>query len=262
MIIYQERFEKAYPFTTENIDGYYNEIDFEGKKVLTVGSSLDQAINALYLGAKNVVVYDICRDLEKFGKYKINKLKSSKTTDEFIEDILTTEEIEVQDRSEYTKEQVKRINPYLKDDDSFEKTRQIVSDKEQNITYINKDIFDGLKINEEEKFDIIITSNVTQYLDDYIALMYYPKPIDRLKVEDLLMEVFYDLKSHLKDDGVLQFAYKYAVQKIFSIIEKPNDYEAIINSTEELLKDEEFDIKKITSIDNKYEDEVIMYRKK
>ena len=52
-------YQEVYPFTTEMIAEYFSELDFKDKKVLTVGSSLDQAYNALLLGAKNIVVYDI-----------------------------------------------------------------------------------------------------------------------------------------------------------------------------------------------------------
>lgn len=48
----KKAYQEIYPFTTENIQGYMKNLDMEGKTVLTVGSSLDQAYNALALGAK------------------------------------------------------------------------------------------------------------------------------------------------------------------------------------------------------------------
>ena len=52
-------FQKVYPFTTEDISGYLTQIDVENKKVLTVGSSGDQALNSLLLGAKSATAVDI-----------------------------------------------------------------------------------------------------------------------------------------------------------------------------------------------------------
>ena len=46
----KEIFQEVYPFTTEVISGYFNELDFKDKSVMTLGSSSDQAFNALLLG--------------------------------------------------------------------------------------------------------------------------------------------------------------------------------------------------------------------
>ena len=53
--------EKAYSFTNECLETFFNSdyIDVNGKRVLTVGSSGDQALNAIYYGAKSVDVVDI-----------------------------------------------------------------------------------------------------------------------------------------------------------------------------------------------------------
>ena len=41
-------FKSVYPFTTEEIAGYFPLLELEEKKVFTVGSSSDQAFNALF----------------------------------------------------------------------------------------------------------------------------------------------------------------------------------------------------------------------
>ena len=55
---------------------------------------------------------------------------------------------------------------------------------------------------DSELFDIMITSNVFQYLEDYI----FPgeNPYEKLK------EIFTKLKGHLNEDGVLQLLYHYS----------------------------------------------------
>ncbi len=58
--VFENRFKRIYPFTTENISGYLPTFELEGKKVLTVGSSGDQAINIALSGCSDITVLDIC----------------------------------------------------------------------------------------------------------------------------------------------------------------------------------------------------------
>lgn len=60
-------FSTIYTFTTENISGYIDFFDLKDKKLLTVGSSGDQVLNAYYKGAKDITLYDI----NEFAKYYI-----------------------------------------------------------------------------------------------------------------------------------------------------------------------------------------------
>ncbi len=50
---------QIYSFTTENIAGYFEELKFDNKKVLTVAGSGDHIINSIYKGAKEVYGFDI-----------------------------------------------------------------------------------------------------------------------------------------------------------------------------------------------------------
>lgn len=52
-------FNKLYSFTTENISGYIDNFDLVNKKLLTVGSSCDQVINAILMGCKDTTIVDI-----------------------------------------------------------------------------------------------------------------------------------------------------------------------------------------------------------
>ena len=71
-------FQEVYPFTTEMISGYFKDLDFQDKKVMTLGSSSDQAFNALLLGAKKITVYDINENTAKYGKLKRDVIINSK----------------------------------------------------------------------------------------------------------------------------------------------------------------------------------------
>ena len=59
------RFAQIYPFTTENIMGYIDKFDLNGKSLLTAGSSCDQAINVAMKGCSDVTIIDVC----PFTKY-------------------------------------------------------------------------------------------------------------------------------------------------------------------------------------------------
>lgn len=54
------KFIFPYPFTTENINAYIDNFDFDNKSLLTVGSSGDQVFNAILNGCKDITLYDIC----------------------------------------------------------------------------------------------------------------------------------------------------------------------------------------------------------
>ena len=56
---YSRGFSSVYPFSTENISGYIDNFNLEEKSLLTVGSSADQALNAILKNCKDITVLDI-----------------------------------------------------------------------------------------------------------------------------------------------------------------------------------------------------------
>ena len=56
----EKKFILIYNFTTEDLCGAFSCINFNKKVVATVGSSGDQALNAIYLGSNKVYVVDVC----------------------------------------------------------------------------------------------------------------------------------------------------------------------------------------------------------
>lgn len=56
---FEKGFSRIYPFTTENIAGYIDYFDLKNKSLLTVGSSLDQALNAILCDCQDVTVLDL-----------------------------------------------------------------------------------------------------------------------------------------------------------------------------------------------------------
>ena len=63
-------FKYVYPFTTENISGYLPYFDLKDKSLLTVGSSGDQAINAILMGSKDITVVDLCMFAKEYYNLK------------------------------------------------------------------------------------------------------------------------------------------------------------------------------------------------
>ncbi len=68
-------FIRPYIFTNEYLRLYYALFNLVGKKVLTVGSSGDQAFNAYHDGADDIVVYDISPYTQKMFDIKYAALK-------------------------------------------------------------------------------------------------------------------------------------------------------------------------------------------
>lgn len=76
-------FKYIYPFTTENISGYLPYFDLEDKSLLTVGSSGDQAINAILMGSKDITVIDLCMFAKEYFNLKRAAI-ASLTREEFF----------------------------------------------------------------------------------------------------------------------------------------------------------------------------------
>ena len=64
-------FMKMYPFLTENLTGYIDHFDLEGKSLLTVGSSGDQAINGALRGANEITIIDINPYVRYYYYFKV-----------------------------------------------------------------------------------------------------------------------------------------------------------------------------------------------
>lgn len=228
-----ELFYYIYPFTTENIAGYIDLFDLKDKSLLTVGSSLDQAISAALYGCKDITVLDINPYIKEYYYLKeaaIEKL----TRDEFFKFfsyhsypsvfranrktfskdiyIKLSEYLSELDYESYLfwekllklysgitirqnlfsqDEDQHRIQPhkipYLKDDETYNKTKEIL--KDIKIKFITDNIND---ITLERKYDNIFLSN----LPDYQA-------ISKTKA------LYNKLLSNLTDEGKIMISYMY-----------------------------------------------------
>lgn len=83
-----------YSFTTENISGYFNTLDFSNKSVLTVAGSGDHIINSIYCGSQNVVGFDINYLALIFTELKLVAMEQLKYN-EFLEFFLINEKNDI-----------------------------------------------------------------------------------------------------------------------------------------------------------------------
>lgn len=80
--------KQVYCFSNEYLDGIYSHFNFKNKRVLTVGSSGDQAINAYIFGATQVEIIDANIWTLPYTEYKIAAIKNlsfQEFRDAFIE---------------------------------------------------------------------------------------------------------------------------------------------------------------------------------
>ena len=188
-------FQKVYPFTTEDISGYLTQIDVENKKVLTVGSSGDQALNSLLLGAKEVTIFDINKTKEKFFKQKKDIILNS-SREQLYQRILNLKEFDYFEDI-FLLSELEKMNLYMNSDENYKKLQQkLINSK---ISFATGDIFDIKNSDlKEYNFDVMILSNVMQYLqtqDD--------------KVSEEVYNIYLSLTNYLNKNGVIQLYYLY-----------------------------------------------------
>lgn len=201
--LYGYYIRKIYPFTTENIAGYIPKFKLKNTKLLTVGSSCDQAINAALYGCRDITILDICpftkeyfylksaaiQEFDKksfenffFGRnprFKLLENKKALNPSAFaeLEQTLkcldeesyelwskllstkgtTTIRSELFSSDERNPVLLKRINPYLRSEENYLKTREAL--KNTKVTFITGDIMSE-ELLESETYDNIFLSNI------------------------------------------------------------------------------------------------------
>lgn len=253
-------FSSIYPFTTENIKGYYNQLFFNDKDILTVGSSGDHIFNLLLKDINSVDYFDV----NPFTEYYFNLKKAAIITleyDEFLDFFCFIDypkifkknynafniEIYNKIRNNLDSESIKfwdyLLTKYnnLRNTDLFSKDEEPVKVLKKINEYLLEENYYSLKqklnINSNfiecnilrleeklnKKYDIINLSNIACYLDmlfDGNYLNNYKKIIDKLE-------------EKLKDDGYIILSYLYEIDEIFKY-SLPDIYN--ISLVEELFK--------------------------
>lgn len=222
-----EKVSKIYSFTTENISGYFNYLEFKDKNILTVSASGDHIINAFYKGAKKVTGFDINYLALIFTELKLVAIQelSYKQFLEFflINDIsknlnalnykqyiklrkkLTENARKVLDdlyrnfdnngykfrnsyifNNKYDNNSLKiESNLYLKNELEYNKAKEKIMSKE--ITLVNSSYTDINKLLKPKSYDIILMSNISDYIKDIYNNENY--------LEEYIKEIIYNFKS-------------------------------------------------------------------
>lgn len=191
-----EGFDKVYPFTTENIAGYMTYLNVKDKHIFTVGSSSDQAFNAILLGAKEVTIFDINQNTKKFFEEK-KKIILESALSSIYDKILNINDIEFSSDI-FSKKDLSKMNLYMKDETSFSLLKEKL--KQIKVNILNGDIFHIENEVLHDKFDVMILSNVLQYVS----------VSKDEKIEEVIYDIFSSLSKYLNTNGLIQLFYLYA----------------------------------------------------
>ena len=142
------------------ISGYLPSLDVKNKKILTVGSSCDQALNALLFGAKHITVYDINPNTEQFYELK-REMILTHSREKLCYEIAKMKEIPFA-QDIYSKRLIQKCNPYLQNNENYEVLKKRL--EQDDIEFIEGDIFNMQPVLREERYDCIIFSNILQVL--------------------------------------------------------------------------------------------------
>lgn len=206
-------FESVYPFTTEYIARYYDNLDLKNTNVLTVGSSGDHAFNALFCGAGKVTILDISPFTKEFLKLKRDIIINNSRRKAYKK-ILEIDSIPF-NSDIYPYEELAKMNFYFKNKDNYKKMQKILETKD--IEVLEGNIFDLDTSIDDRIFDRIIFSNVIQYIDLYSKNSGYDE-------KEFLRNNLENWISHLSDDGLIQLMYIYSINGQMDEIGKIKDY--------------------------------------
>ena len=242
-----EVFQKVYPFATENVAECLERLDLKGKDVITVGSSLDQAYNALVLGAEHVTVFDINANTEKYHYVKSNKILVT-PREKLHADIIKDKTIPY-DSDVFGKKTVTTINNYLQSNANYKLLRKKLGEK--RISFVTGNIFNMDEEIKSKKYDRMILSNVLHYLESFS-----PKNGEA----KFLRESFDKWKECLNDDGIMQLLYLYSFGKS-DMKRKYSLYTYNLGNVVTSLSGNSLDIEFINGIGGKT-DAIVTYTKK
>ncbi|MEZ0261387.1 MAG: DUF3419 family protein [Alphaproteobacteria bacterium] len=216
----------VYPFATENLGGYFGAIDFKNKKVLSVASSGDHAINAFAAGAAAVTCFDLNFLARHMMELKLAALQVL-DLDGFIAffrdlDADTYKKLALPVASRYFWDRAIGLrssalfkdnhdarakadkaknallnNPYLQSAEAYRKAQQACKGK--RVSFVQSDIV-GLVTKLDEKYDVILLSNLSDYAHHMFA-------DDCLK--NYNDKIVAPLKACLADGGTMAFGYVY-----------------------------------------------------
>ena len=245
-----EKFNKIYPFTTENIAGYMSDLDFNDKKIVTVTGSSDHILNAVLKGCKSITTFDLNDNTKRYLNLKIASLKKLEY-EEFLSFLL------INGDNKYSIKTLEKLKLDLdtKDfwkynliEDTFNYKYFDVKNKICNNLYLNKEYYDILKkkivdveivfknknitdLVLQDNYDYMFLSNISDYLNNiykYDFLNNYKELIFKFlnHVKTIYFAYIYDINSNVKRSEIDDIE---KVKKIFGKIKTKDFKTALIN---------------------------------
>lgn len=254
-------YSKLYAFTTENIGGYYSQICFQNKKVLTVCGSGDHVLNAILLGSKEVAAFDINIITFYFLKLKIAAVKTLSYS-EFLDYFLLENNKKAMDYNLFQKikkalekevihfwetlyQEVQYKGTILRNSSLFHNQYDTNEKKLMSNLYLTKQNFYKLKENIEEakvffiessllelkdhcirNYDLIFLSNIS----DYLNLM-FKKDL----LENYQKQIIIPLKEKLNKNGSVYFIYQYDIGNKRSIVDDMEEVKKVFSDVKKII---------------------------
>ena len=232
--------DRAFAISNEKLNDVFKAFDLSNKKVLTVGSSGDQALNAILSGSNDITIIDANIFARPFIEYKFAVIKTydfetfsdifikndffdskvyskishllSKNVQIFWDSLM----IDISNNSyedTFTKKSLKekmlfidhrdRYSAFYKDEIIYKKLQKLLNDSDMNINFINAEFQEFPKI-LKSKYDLIYLSNIFDYYKNNESL--FNRIIDKL------------YKNNLNNEGIIVTNYSFN-KKIY---ESPN----------------------------------------
>lgn len=280
-----DNYNLIYPFTTENIKGYFDLLDIKDKSVLTVGSSIDQALNSYLYESKDIDIFDINPFINYYYYLKKSAIKNL-NYDEFLEYLVYYIGFFKRNNKAFNIETSKNLmsdldyksylfwNTLFSNYKNLYIRRTLFSSDEYNINvlkninpYLNKDNYYKLKSNIDKFNPKIINSNLLDITDklnknyDIIFLSNIAHNIEKLYDNDLnkFRDNINSLLPFIKDKGFIVLAYLYDFDKNTKI----NPSWDIIHNVKLIneLFDGNIELLSFEGISKKNKDSILIYKK-
>ena len=279
-------FQQLYSTTTENIDSYIDFFDLKDKSLLTVGSSGDQALNAILRDCKDITILDKSPFSEEFFYLKKTALlhldreellklfslynypsKGKRNSEAFNNDILNYILKELKDENqevyEFWKQLLKIIDPKVVRKKLFVHDETPKDKLIKSNSYLQDDkSYQLLRDKVKDVQPKFITADIRKVvLDDDYDNIFLSNIFDYI----IRREALYTLNNvlpHLKENGKILLYYLYSItlsEEIPSIDElyDPNYVLRYLPIESEL-----YDISSIEERTNYQRDGVIIYQKR
>lgn len=293
-VIQDEAFNKGfwliYPFTTENIDGFIDLFDLDGKSLLTVGSSGDQILSASVKGCKDITVLDVNPYTRFFYYFKVAALLTL-DIDEFLLFFRYKDYPRVfkDNRDVFNSSLYNRIKITLKmlDYDSYllwdtifskykpQRIRQTLFSMDENRTYVIEECNTYLKLKEyyELAREVILSSSV-KFITGDLFKVELDRTYDNIWLSNIgsylsrhFVKIMIDkMDGYLNKDGHMLVSYLYQTDEGT----KYKDGDALIYDlpkTFAILEDYPIEIHSFRGVDGikfneDIKDSVLIYKKK